>query len=85
MLTLGLSLILDHVSVRQSQRENIIFRVLALMIVALTTIMLASASQRMWLYEQAFGFTQLRVYTHVFMVWLGVLFGVYVLAVSGCE
>jgi hypothetical protein len=81
VLTLGLSLILDHVSMRQSKRENIVFRVLALMIVGLTTIMLVSASQRMWLYEEAFGFTQLRVYTHVFMVWLGVLFGAYVLAV----
>jgi hypothetical protein len=81
VLTLGLSLILDHVSVRQGKRENIIFRVLALAIVGLTTIMLVSASQRMWLYEEAFGFTQLRVYTHVFMLWLGVLFGFYVLAV----
>ncbi len=81
VLTLGLSLILDHVSVRQSKRENNVFRVLALMIVGLTTIMLVSASQRMWLYEEAFGFTQLRVYTHIFMLWLGVLFGVYVLAV----
>jgi hypothetical protein len=81
VLTLGLSLFLDHVSMRQSKQENIVFRVLALMIVGLTTIMLVSAAQRMWLYEEAFGFTQLRVYTHVFMVWLGVLFGAYVLAV----
>ncbi len=81
VLTLGLSLFLDYVSVRQSKRENIVFRVLALLIVALTSIMLVSAAQRMWLYEQAFGFTQLRVYTHVFMLWLGVLFGFFVLAV----
>ena len=81
VLTLGLALVLDHVSVRQTKRENIVFRVLALLIVALTTIMLISASQRMWLYEEAFGFTQLRVYTHVFMLWLGVTFGAYVLAV----
>ncbi|MCC6897036.1 MAG: DUF4173 domain-containing protein [Anaerolineae bacterium] len=81
VMTLGLSLILDHVSVRQSKRENTGFRVLALLIVGLTSIMLVSASQRMWLYEEAFGFTQLRVYTHVFMLWLGVLFGFFVLAV----
>ncbi len=81
VMTLGLSLILDHISVRQGKRENNIFRVLALLIVGLTTIMLVSASQRMWLYEEAFGFTQLRVYTHVFMLWLGVLFGFFVLAV----
>jgi Domain of unknown function (DUF4173) len=34
--------------------------------------MLASAFFRMWLYEQAYGFTELRLYTHVFMGWLGV-------------
>ncbi|MEZ4668049.1 MAG: DUF4173 domain-containing protein [Anaerolineae bacterium] len=80
VLTLGLSLWLDKVSVRQSKRENHIFRGLALAIVALTSIMLVSAAQRMWLYEEAFGFTQLRVYTHVFMVWLGVMFAVFVVA-----
>jgi hypothetical protein len=39
-----------------------------------------SAAQRMWLYEEAYGFTQLRVYTHVAIVWLGVMLGVFVLA-----
>lgn len=78
-LTLGLALWLDRVTLRQG-REKLAFRGLALAIVALTSVMLVSAFQRMWLYEQAFGFTQLRVYVHVFMVWLGVLFGVFVLA-----
>ncbi len=78
-LTLGLALWLDRVTLRQG-RENVTFRGLALAIVALTSVMLVSAFQRMWLYEEAFGFTQLRVYVHVFMVWLGVLFGVFVLA-----
>jgi len=32
------------------------------------------------LYEEVYGFTHLRVYTHVFMLWLGVLFGAFVLA-----
>lgn len=81
VLTLGLSLWLEHSTVRQSQRENRIFKGLALAIVGLTSVMLVSAAQRMWLYEEAFGFTHLRVYTHVFMLWLGVLFGFFVLAV----
>lgn len=81
VLTLGLSQWLEHSTVRQSQRENRIFKGLALAIVGLTSVMLVSAAQRMWLYEEAFGFTHLRVYTHVFMLWLGVLFGFFVLAV----
>ncbi len=80
VLTLGLSLMLDHITIRQTPRENTLFRVLSIIIVALTSVMLISASQRMLLYEEEFGFTHLRVYTHVSMLWLGVLFGVYLLS-----
>lgn len=80
VLTLGMGLFLDRVTMRQGSRENGLFRVLGLSIAGLTGVMLVSAFQRMWLYEEEYGFTQLRVYTHVFMVWLGALFGVYALA-----
>jgi hypothetical protein len=79
-LTLGLALGLDRVTVRQEGRETKLFRVLSVILVVLTTVMLISASQRMWLYEEAFGFTQLRVYVHIAILWLGVLFGVFLLA-----
>ena len=36
-------------------------------------VMLASAFQRLMLYEMAYGFTRLRTYTHVFIIWLGLL------------
>ncbi len=81
ILTLGLALWLDHVTIRQEKREIRLFQGLAIMLVALTTIILISAAQRMWLYEEAFGFTQLRVYTHIFMIWIGVLLIIFVLAV----
>src|SRR5512143_2608327 len=35
--------------------------------------MLISAYQRLVLYESAYGFSRLRTYTHVFMIWLGLL------------
>ena len=35
--------------------------------------MLVSAFQRLVLYEAAYGFSRLRTYTHVFMIWLGLL------------
>jgi hypothetical protein len=35
--------------------------------------MLIAAFQRLVLYEAAYGFSQLRTYTHVFMIWLGLL------------
>jgi hypothetical protein len=57
-----------------------VFRALAVVLVALTGVMLVSASQRMSLYESAYGFTHLRLYTHVFMFWLAMLFVVFLLA-----
>jgi hypothetical protein len=35
--------------------------------------MLIAAFQRLVLYEMAYGFSRLRTYTHVFMIWLGLL------------
>ena len=80
VLTLGLVLWLDWVTVRHDRRQTLVFRILAVVMVALTGVMLLSASGRMTLYEQAYGLTHLRVYTHVFMFWLAVLFGVFLLA-----
>jgi len=36
-------------------------------------VMLVSAYQRLGLYEAAYGFSRLRTYTHVFLVWIGLL------------
>jgi hypothetical protein len=80
VLSLGLVLALDSTTVRRITRHTLLFRVLAVTLVALTGVILVSASQRMLLYEEQFGFTTLRVYTHVFMLWLGVLFAVFLLA-----
>lgn len=80
ILTLGLVLWLDWVAVRHAASQVRVFRALAVVLVALTGVMLVSASQRMALYESAYGFTHLRVYTHVFMFWLGALFVVFLLA-----
>jgi hypothetical protein len=79
VLTLGMVLWLDWVTVRHDRRQTLFFRGLAVVLVALIGVMLLSASGRMSLYEQAYGFTHLRVYTHVFMHWLAVLFVVFLL------
>jgi hypothetical protein len=79
VLTLGLALFLDRSTVRQQRLESLIFRGLALALVGLVMVMLVSASQRMLLYEEAFGFTQLRVYSHVSILWIAALFGVFLL------
>lgn len=49
------------------------FSALGLVLVLLVGVMLVSAFQRLNLYETAYGFSRLRAYTSVFLVWLGIL------------
>jgi len=74
--SLLLFLSLSAVVKRQDQTQRWIFSGLGLGMVALVGVMLASAFQRLVLYEAAYGFSRLRAYTHVFLIWLGVLLAV---------
>ncbi len=78
VLTMALLLVTDRVVVREGKREMTLFRVLSLVIIALVGVMLISAARRMDLYTDALGLTRLRLWTSVFMGWLGVLFVVLV-------
>lgn len=80
VLVLGLGLLLDNLTSRDTRGQEALFRGLMVAVLALTSVMLVSAWQRMALYETAYGYTHLRIYTHVFMIWLGMLFGVYLLS-----
>jgi hypothetical protein len=69
MLFLGLSAI----TLRSLGKQRRIFSGLGLGLAALIAAILVSAFQRLLLYEAVYSFTRLRTYTHVFMVWLGIL------------
>jgi hypothetical protein len=69
MLFLGLS----AVTRRETPRQRAIFSGLGIALVVLVATILVSAFQRLLLYEAAYGFSRLRTYTHVFMVWVGIL------------
>jgi hypothetical protein len=69
MLFMGLSTITK----RENEKQGSIFSAFGIGLVALVTVILASSFQRLKLYEIAYGFTQLRTYTHVFIIWLGLL------------
>lgn len=73
-LTLALILSLNSVTRRTRSRHTLTFNSLSSLMVALVLVMLVSAFQRLQLYEMAFGYTQIRLYVHVFIVWLGVVF-----------
>jgi hypothetical protein len=58
-----------------------LFKALAGIMVALLFVVVASALQRMYLYQQEFGLTELRLYTTIFMVWISVVLLWFVLTV----
>ena len=75
-------LLLAHWLLRSGNRSHeILFRVLAGIMVGLLFVVVASALQRMYLYQSEFGLTELRVYTTVFMVWISAVLLWFVLTV----
>ena len=69
LLILGAS----NITRRENQTQRRVFSGLSTAIVVLVLVMLVSAFQRLVLYETAYGFSRLRAYTHVFMIWLALL------------
>jgi hypothetical protein len=64
---------LGAVTRRETESQRRAFSGLSVGIVALVLVMLVSAYQRLVLYETAYGFSGLRTYTHVFLIWLAAL------------
>ncbi len=69
LLLLGLT----SVTRRENEGQRRAFSGLGVGLVALVLVMLVSAYQRLGLYEAAYGFSRLRTYTHVFLIWIGLL------------
>lgn len=71
--SLLLILVAGAVTKRENESQRKTFSGLSIGIVLLVLVMLVSAYKRLVLYETAYGFSELRTYTHVFMIWLGAL------------
>ncbi len=69
LLLQGLGVIAKH----ETKQQKRIFSILMIGLVVTVLIILVSAFQRLLLYESAYGFSELRTYAHVFMIWLGIL------------
>jgi hypothetical protein len=82
LMTMLLVVVLDAITHRKRDKE-ITFRTLSIVMITLTMVMLASAFQRLRLYEDAYGFTRLRVMSGVFMIWLVALFIVLTVQILG--
>jgi len=73
LISLMLLLALNTISRRETPAHRNGFTVLGSLLILLVLVILASALQRLVLYEQAYGFTRLRTYTYMFIPWLGLL------------
>ncbi|HTE22500.1 MAG TPA: DUF4173 domain-containing protein [Candidatus Limnocylindria bacterium] len=76
VLTLVVITVAEKILLRGSERHAPRFKLLAGALIAQVLIIMASAFNRLSLYENAYGFTTLRLYSHIFLVWLAVIFGV---------
>jgi hypothetical protein len=70
VLALGLIMALGYYGRREEPGQERRFNIMSTALVVLLGVMLLSALLRLGLYENAYGFTRLRTYTHIFIYWL---------------
>jgi hypothetical protein len=70
IISLLLFFVLSHITKRTEKRDKWSFSILGILLIAQVGVMLLSAHYRLSLYETAYGFTQSRTITHVFIFWL---------------
>jgi hypothetical protein len=80
-LALPLLLIAHWLLRAETRAHRRLFKALAGIMVVLLFVVVASALQRMYLYQHEFGLTELRLYTTVFMVWISAVLLWFVLTV----
>jgi hypothetical protein len=69
-LVLNVLLLLDWLTLADDGRRSPAFDRLAIVLIGLTGVVMVSAMNRMKLYVTEFGYTELRFYSSVFMIWL---------------
>lgn len=73
LLTLAMVAVAVRKAPRSTRRERLVLRMTLGALCLLTLVVVASALHRMGLYQQAYGFTVLRVVVDMFELWLGLL------------
>ncbi len=71
LLTLPMLLLFEWLTDRENRAARRTFQGMAAGLIALLSVVMASAWYRLWLYQQAYGLTELRLYAAASMVWLG--------------
>ncbi|MGW7531208.1 DUF4153 domain-containing protein [Amycolatopsis sp. NPDC054798] len=74
VLTLGIVAAALRWAPKASRADRVLVRVLLGALAVLSLVLVLSALSRMWTYQQAYGFTVLRLLVEVCEIWLGVVF-----------
>jgi hypothetical protein len=74
ILTLGVIAGVARFAVKKTAREQLWLRILLGSLAVLTLVIVASALSRMWFYQQAYGWTVLRLLVSSCEVWLAVVY-----------
>ncbi|MBF6170431.1 DUF4173 domain-containing protein [Nocardia blacklockiae] len=85
VLTLAVILSVLRWAAREAAADRRWLRVLLCAVTVLTLVILASALGRMWTYQQAYGFTVLRLLVETCELWLGVVYVLVLVAVVRLE
>lgn len=72
--TLFIIMVLSGIGKREFKRSRITFSVLTGAMTLFIGVILVSSLQRLALYESAYGFSRLRTYSHLCILWIGALF-----------
>jgi hypothetical protein len=70
VISLLIYLIFNTITKRESAGAKVTFTVLSVLLITNVLVILASSLMRLWMYEEAYGFSELRTYTHLFIFWL---------------
>lgn len=73
VLSLLLYLSLGTITRQEEKLQKLGFSTLSTTLMALVLVILASSLHRLQLYENAYGFTRLRTYSHILIIWLSVI------------
>lgn len=74
LIAFFLLFVAERAVARDGERHSQSFKWLAGILIIETLLVMMSAFQRLSLYELAYGFTTLRLYSHIFILWIGTVF-----------
>lgn len=64
----------EKYTAKKDTKHFLIFQILGTALILEVILIMVSAFMRLLLYEQAYGFTTLRLYSHAFIIFLGIIF-----------